>query len=291
MRRFQSSWSAVRVLISFLTVNVLLLALVGVVAAQAPQGATLTVVSGTVGVVKANGSPLQPAPNGLTLAVGDQVATLANSTALVTFFEGSELEMAANTTVVLKEIRSSGNEVHVLVEDVLGTTIGRVRAFANPNSDFRLQNPGGQVVAIARGSTVFGHSAENSSAVYGFVECVRAPCKVQGPSISVERTGQAAIGCTPKGDCTELPIRGGNIFETVSNAVSDFEQKVEKERKEENPPPSEGGGYPGASSSPLISEMLRSRLGEEIDPFAATGSLLALGMIGWTFIGHRPRRR
>ena len=124
------------------------------VAAQAPQGATLTVTGGTVAVVKRAGGAVQPAPSGLSLAVGDQVGTVGRSSALVTFFEGTELELGQDTTIILREIRASGTEVHVVVEDVLGSTVNRVQGFVNPNSSYEVQTPGGRVVALIRGSTV-----------------------------------------------------------------------------------------------------------------------------------------
>src|SRR3954470_13295241 len=58
-----------------------------VVRAQTFFGATLTVLRGTAAVLRADGTPISPAASGLTLGPGDQVATLARSSALVTFFE------------------------------------------------------------------------------------------------------------------------------------------------------------------------------------------------------------
>ena len=69
------------------------------------------------------------------------------------------------------------------------------------------------------------------------------------------------------------------------------------------PPPGDGdgdgspdGGGGGGSANyrgptPLTAELLASRLGEELNPFSATGSILALGMLGWTFLGPRNGRR
>src|SRR4051812_15380763 len=63
-------------------------------------GATLTVLRGTTAVQRADRTPLSPATSGLLLNIGDQVATLANASALVTFFDGSEVELGADTTII-----------------------------------------------------------------------------------------------------------------------------------------------------------------------------------------------
>jgi hypothetical protein len=153
------------------------LVLASAAAAQSPQGATLTVTAGTVAVVQGAGGAVQPAPSGLTLAVGDQVATVGRSSALVTFFEGTELELGQETTIVLREIRSGGNrEVHIVVEDVLGSTVNRIQAFVNPNSSYQVQTPGGRVVALIRGSTV-GFTHFETGGTFVRADCKRA-CEV-----------------------------------------------------------------------------------------------------------------
>src|SRR3954467_10679837 len=76
--------------------------------AQAFFGATLTVLRGSAAVQRADGTPLSPATSGLTLSAGDQVATLNRSSVLVTFFEGSELELGADTTIILRDLAKDG---------------------------------------------------------------------------------------------------------------------------------------------------------------------------------------
>jgi hypothetical protein len=172
---------------------------------QTPEGATLTVLSGTVAVLFTNGSTIQPAPSGLTLGVGDRVATVGGP-ALVTFFEGSELELGPETTIILREIRANGQEVHVSVEDVLGTAVGRVQAFASPNSSYQLQTPGGQTVALIRGSfariTVF----ETGSTRVAVGDCTHL-CEIeyQGKELYKDK-GEAAFGITSSGNVTQTTM-------------------------------------------------------------------------------------
>src|SRR5687768_8471071 len=81
--------------------------------AQLNTGATLTVLRGTVAVLRADGSPLSPATSGLALGVGDQISTLANAGALVTFFEGSEVELGSNTTIVITQASGQGARANI----------------------------------------------------------------------------------------------------------------------------------------------------------------------------------
>src|SRR4051794_31950450 len=83
----------------------------GIVVGQISAGATLTVLRGTVSVVKSDGSALAPAGSGQTLGVGDRIATVGRSSALVTFFEGSEVELGADTTIVIQALGSGANDL------------------------------------------------------------------------------------------------------------------------------------------------------------------------------------
>lgn len=130
--------------------------------AEQRTGATLTVLRGTAAVLRADGTPLSPAPSGLVVGVGDQIATLARSGALVTFFEGSEVELGAETTIVLRELASDGARTTITLESVVGSTVHRVVTLASPGSSYRVE--AGGTVALVRG-TVFGHRIEDDGDV------------------------------------------------------------------------------------------------------------------------------
>jgi hypothetical protein len=134
-----------------------------VVAGQVAAGATLTVLRGTVSVVRGDGSALSPASSGLAVGVGDRVATVGAASALVTFFDGSEVELGGDTTISIQEMSSGpGGQVSIGIENVLGSTINRVATLANPGSSYRVTAGGS--VALVRG-TVFGHRHEASGSV------------------------------------------------------------------------------------------------------------------------------
>ena len=119
--------------------------------AQTATGATLTVLRGAAAVRKADGTPLSPAPTGLTIGVGDQVASLANSSALITFFDGSELELGADTALIIQEMASQGGRTTIAVQSVFGATLHRVVTLTDPNSTYRVE--AGGTVASSVGPT------------------------------------------------------------------------------------------------------------------------------------------
>lgn len=125
--------------------------------AQTFFGATLTILRGTAAVLRADGTPISPAANGLTLAAGDQVATVGRASALVTFFEGSELELGADTTIIIRDLSKEGQVNTIGIESVVGTTINRVVALTNSASSYKID--AGGTVALVRG-TVFAHHVD-----------------------------------------------------------------------------------------------------------------------------------
>src|SRR5262245_23001698 len=69
---------------------------------QVSPGATLTVLRGLVAVSRPDGTAVFPAGTGLTLAIGDIVGTLERTSAIITFFSGSEVQLGSNTTMVIR---------------------------------------------------------------------------------------------------------------------------------------------------------------------------------------------
>ena len=179
-----------------------------VATAQTPQGATLTVLNGLVAVVKASGAGIQPASSGISLAVGDQVGTVGHSSALLTFFEGSEMELGEDTTIIIREIRTSGSETHVTIEDVLGRTVSRIKTFANPNSTYQVQNPGGQVTAVIRGSGIVLGVFPSGAVLVGAFDCSAAsPCILDIFGMMIRIVGEGYFLVTPKGEIIEVSPR------------------------------------------------------------------------------------
>jgi hypothetical protein len=115
---------------------------------------TLTVRSGTVGVVFSDGQTSQPAESGLVLERGDRVATVGrDSAASLHFADGSRVDLGADTTVQLHLVRvSRGGPVSIYVEVISGVTTSHVRIDAADGSRFDIL--AGSTVAIANDTTL-----------------------------------------------------------------------------------------------------------------------------------------
>ena len=164
--------------------------------AQGFVGATLTVLRGQVEVVKSDGSVLSPAPSGTTLEVGDAITTAPDSGGLITFFEGSEIEIGGNAGLVIKDIASQGTRTSITVLSLIGATVHNVVTFSDPASSYRVESAG--TVAVVRG-TAFGHSTSDTGEITIAVAqgAVNFPRQDEPPLMPGEkRTHNPASGAT-----------------------------------------------------------------------------------------------
>ncbi len=112
---------------------------------------TLSVISGTVEVQDEGTSEFRPAVDGETLEVGDTVRTGPESRALVTFFEGSTLEMEPEAEVTMQRLEGEGEGgFFTQIGQAAGVTWHRVVEFADPGSRYEVETPAG--VAAVRGT-------------------------------------------------------------------------------------------------------------------------------------------
>ena len=130
-------------------------------AGQVQDGATMTVLRSQVAVIRPDGAALQPAPSGTVVGVGDEIRTLAESDALITFFVGTEIELGARTTLIVERVSTCDGVVDVSLRQVFGASLHRVQTFANPQSAYRVDVGG--AVALVRGTEflVYGPTDEN----------------------------------------------------------------------------------------------------------------------------------
>jgi hypothetical protein len=79
--------------------------------AQVRDGATMTVLRGTVALLHGDGSADQPAPSGTVVHAGDEIRTLDESGALITFFAGTEIELGEQTALAVDRISRDGDRI------------------------------------------------------------------------------------------------------------------------------------------------------------------------------------
>lgn len=136
--------------------------------AQIVDGATMTVLRGAVAVVRTDGSAIQPAPSGTTVAPGDEIRTLTASGAAITFFTGTEIELGEATTVVVERVSRQGERIDVSLRQVFGISVSRVQTLADSGSMYRVDSGG--VVALVRGSQLATYGPQTGLVVFVNVE-------------------------------------------------------------------------------------------------------------------------
>jgi len=122
-----------------------------------PCPSTLTILSiteGDVSVMKEGTDDWVPAGPEMELKVGDTVKTSGNSSAEITFFDGSTMELEAGTEVKILslDLVCSTGVSTITMEQTLGTTISRVTKLLDPGSSYEIETSTG--VAGVRGSIV-----------------------------------------------------------------------------------------------------------------------------------------
>jgi hypothetical protein len=118
---------------------------------------TLTILSitdGNVSVMKAGTDNWIEAEAEMSLESGDSIKTGNDSSAEITFFDGSTIELQAGTEIeiVTLDISPDTGSTTITLEQTIGNTISRVTKLLDPASRYEVETPSG-VVAV-RGSAM-----------------------------------------------------------------------------------------------------------------------------------------
>ncbi len=118
---------------------------------------TLTILSiseGDVSVLKAGTGSWIEAQVGMSLEAGDSIKTGDDSSAEITFFDGSTIELEAGTEIEIAslDISADTGSTTITLEQTIGNTISRVTKILDPASRYEVETPTG-VVAV-RGSAM-----------------------------------------------------------------------------------------------------------------------------------------
>jgi len=121
----------------------------------APSALTiLSTTEGNVSVMKADTGSWIEAQVGMSLEEGDIIKTGDNSSAEITFFDGSTIELRAGTEIEIAslDISTDTGSTTITLEQAIGNTISRVTKLVDPESRYEVETPAG-VVAV-RGSVM-----------------------------------------------------------------------------------------------------------------------------------------
>jgi len=143
-------------LLSILALTILVAAVVVGCAGSSLTPSTLTILSiteGDVFIMEAGTDSWVEAKAGMSLEDGDIVKTGDDSSAEITFFDGSVVELQPGTEVevVSLEVSDTGSTT-ITFEQTVGATISRVVNIIDPASRYEVETPAG-VVAV-RGSVM-----------------------------------------------------------------------------------------------------------------------------------------
>ena len=143
-------------LLSMLALTILVAATVVGCAGSSSTPSTLTILSiteGDVFIMEAGTDSWVEARAGMSLEDGDIIKTGDDSSAEITFFDGSTVELQPDTEVevVSLEVSDTGSTT-ITFEQTVGATINRVVNIIYPASRYEVETPAG-VVAV-RGSVM-----------------------------------------------------------------------------------------------------------------------------------------
>jgi len=205
--------------------------------AQVAQGATMTILASQVAVIRTDGSSVQPALSGTDVFPGDEIRTLTQSGALITFFAGTEIELGAETIMVVQSVSRPGDRVDVTLRQVAGSSVSRVHTFIDNGGGYRVE--AGGAVALVRGSELGVLGPRDNIVVFINFES-SVPIIVQGcilqPGVGMwfEVEPNRSGGWRVVSDCNEFraDLRGGpwNALEEAFTLAQQEEQGDTRKR-------------------------------------------------------------
>jgi hypothetical protein len=122
---------------------------------------TLTVMSGNVDILVPNSAIWQTGEDGAVLSSGTRIKTQADSTALLTFFEGSTVALDPGTEVEIKELVHLKQSNSIVLMQWVGSTLHRVVKLTDPGSRYQVDTP--SACAMVRGTIFLVEVSEDGS--------------------------------------------------------------------------------------------------------------------------------
>jgi len=186
-------WGRRRLLIAAIIAALVVVPAALVLSQQRAAGAAtiLSILDGSASVARGTAA-FAPASDGDVVNIGDRVQTAASSHALVTFFDGSTLEIDPATTVQIEDAASAASgAISIRISQTIGRTWASVQKLTRADSKFEIRTP--TAVAAVRGT--------------GFVTEVLADgtTTVQTTDGNVQVTAQGQSVLVGPGQATTVP--------------------------------------------------------------------------------------
>ena len=110
-------------------------------------------VSGDVQILRSGSTESVKATNDMELGVGDTITTGSDESTNLIFFDGSHMEIKANSEILVKELSTaSTGSTSVSLRQNIGRTINRVNKLIDSGSRYKVETPSG--VTLVKG-TIF----------------------------------------------------------------------------------------------------------------------------------------
>jgi hypothetical protein len=171
-------------LLSILVVSVLMASTLVSCGSTESTLTILSITEGSVSVMKAGTGSWIEAQVGMSLEVGESIKTGDDSSAEITFFDGSTMELQAGTEIEIASLGiSTTGSTTITLEQTIGNTISRVTKILDPASRYEVETPTG-VVAV-RGSAMQVYVIEDGTTwainLEGNIRAVAQGVEVQIP--------------------------------------------------------------------------------------------------------------
>jgi len=122
----------------------------------------LSITEGSVFIMKAGTDSWIEAQVGMSLELGDIVKSGDSSSAEITFFDGSTIELEADTQIEVASLNiSDTGSTTIGLKQAIGTTISRVTQLVDSASSYEVETPAG--VAAVRGSVMLVYVIEDGT--------------------------------------------------------------------------------------------------------------------------------
>ena len=143
----------------------------------------LTATEGNVSLTKAGTGGWVEAQAGVSLEPGDRIKTGDNSSAEITFFDGSTIELQAGTEMEIAslDISTDTGTTSITLQQTIGTTVSRVTKLVDPASRYEVETPTG-VVAV-RGTVLQVYVTEDGTT---WVAVLEGEARVAGEGAEVQ---------------------------------------------------------------------------------------------------------
>jgi hypothetical protein len=167
----------------------------------------LSILDGTASVARGTAA-FAAASDGDIVNTGDRVQTAQNSHAMVTFFDGSTLEIEPATTVQIEEAASVDGATAIRISQILGRTWASVQKLTRADSRFEVRTP--TLTAAVRGTGFITEVlADGTSTVRVTDGTVQVTAQGQSVILSAGQSTAAAPNAppTPPAPVTTPPNR------------------------------------------------------------------------------------